>query len=72
MPDSMHNAQLNIELAGKFREAANHLDKCTPLGLLDVKLFLLSALNDTDRALDYGNPGAGINQLLTEEHTHHG
>jgi hypothetical protein len=56
------------DLALKFEQAAKSLraDRQERFGLLDVKFFLLAALNDTDRALDYGHPGAGIDQLLGE------
>jgi hypothetical protein len=55
------------ELARKFRAAADALEKPgrnERFTQMDVKFFLLAALNDCDRALDYGNPGAGIDRLL--------
>ncbi len=56
----------NLELAGLFRKAAVHLERLPlrELALDNVKFFLLAALNDVDRARDYGRPGAGIDELL--------
>ncbi len=56
----------NLELATLFRKAADHLagSPLRELPIDNVKLFLLSALNDLDRAADYGKPGAGIDELL--------
>lgn len=34
------------------------------LGLLDLKGGVLALLNDIDRELDYGKPGAGLDALL--------
>jgi hypothetical protein len=58
------------DLARTFEEAAASLraDRLERFALLDVKFFLLAALNDTDRALNFGRPGAGIDQLLGENH----
>ena len=57
----------HLWLASTFRQAARHLEKATPLSLLDVKFYLLSALNDIDRALDYGKPGDGLNEMLGKD-----
>jgi hypothetical protein len=59
------------DLALKFEQAAKSLraDRQERFGLLDVKFFLLAALNDVDRSLDYGRPGLGLDQLLGE-HAH--
>ncbi len=56
----------NIELATLFRKAADHLagSPLRELPIDNVKLFLLSALNDLDRAVDYGRPGLGLDDLL--------
>lgn len=58
-----------LDLIDKFREVANALaqDRDERFALLDVKFFLLAALNDVDRALAYGNPGAGIDDLLSTD-----
>jgi hypothetical protein len=63
-PDSREDLALKFEQAAKSLRA----DRQERFGLLDVKFFLLAALNDTDRALDYGHPGAGIDQLLGEHY----
>ncbi len=56
----------NLELATLFRKAADHLagSPLRELPIDNVKLFLLSALNDLDRAADYGKPGLGLDDLL--------
>lgn len=36
----------------------------TSTGLWDLKHGVLALLDDIDRALDYGNPGAGLDALL--------
>jgi hypothetical protein len=66
MPRDALPADHRAELARKFREAATALeaDRQERFALLDVKFFLLAALNDADRALDYGKPGAGLDYLL--------
>lgn len=65
MPDNIEPFPPNRVLAQKFRQAADHLEKRNRvLQVLDVKLFLLSALNDLDRELDYGSPGKGLDDLL--------
>ena len=58
----------NHDLAKKFREAADYLERRDRvLQVQDVKFFLLAMLNDIDRAQSYGNPGKGIDDLLGKE-----
>jgi hypothetical protein len=72
MPRDALPTDHRAELARKFREAATALeaDRMERFSLLDVKFFLLAALNDTDRALDYGNPAAGLDRLLQSGSSH--
>lgn len=58
-----------LDLIRKFRECADALerDRAEKFSLWDVKFFLLAALNDADRALDYGHPGRGIDDLLSNK-----
>jgi len=70
--DGLHLSPLRAEsearrmLASKLRFAADCLER---EGVNDVRLWTsrevcLAALNDIDRALDYGRPGKGIDDLL--------
>jgi hypothetical protein len=59
-----------IGLATKLRRAVAELER---EGVNEVRLWsargiALAALNDIDRELDYGRPGAGIDELLGEAH----
>jgi len=59
----------NIELATLFLRAANYLaaSPLRELPLSNVKLFLLNALNDVDQELNYGKPGAGLDEILGDK-----
>lgn len=75
MPDSVmpsENAERiqRIGLATKLRFAAACLER---EGVNSVRHWTardvcVAALNDIDRAFDYGRPGAGIDELLGEAH----
>lgn len=58
------------ELVRKFRECADTLeaDRDERFALLDVKYFLIAALNDCDRALSFGKPMPGLSHLMEERH----
>lgn len=68
MPRDQIATDHRAEIVRKFRECADALekDRIERFALADVKFFLLAALNDVDRALDYGRTGKGIDDLLEE------
>jgi hypothetical protein len=56
------------ELAKQFRLAADSIERRnSEIAVQDAKDWLLAALNDCDRTLDYGRPGAGLDRLLGKE-----
>ncbi len=59
-----------IGLATKLRRAAAELERegINTIRLWDARGICLAALNDIDRELEYGRPGAGIDELLGEAH----
>lgn len=61
----------SAELARQFRLAADSIERRNSASSVrDAKYWLLAALNDCDRTLDYGNPGAGIDKMLGKETAH--
>ncbi len=65
----MTDSEERAKVAAKLRAAADalDLDGMHLVRLLDAKLTLLAALNDIDRARSYGNPGAGLDELLSKK-----
>ncbi len=61
-----------LTIAANLRRAAAYLERdgVHDLRIDEVKNVLIGALNDIDRARDYGNPGAGIDQMLGKEMAH--
>lgn len=66
MPRDALPLDRRADLIRKFRECADALekDRNERFAIMDVKFFLLAALNDVDMALEYGRPGKGIDDLL--------
>lgn len=59
-----------IRLAAKLRRAADELERqgVNFVRHWDARGICVAALNDIDRAIDYGRPGLGIDDLLGDNH----